>query len=66
MPNDKPRCPKCHRPGIQQGEDYYCRQCGMFFDDDPSEGGDYSHNPSVRMERQERRRTEHAKRRRRL
>ena len=35
---------------------YRCHKCDRLFDDDPGEGGDYSsHNPGVRIEREERR-----------
>lgn len=51
-------CPRC---GEQQritgcvGQ-FFCQACQMCFDDNPTEGGDYSdHNPGIRIEREERR-----------
>lgn len=60
-----PSCPACGgaKQVAKQGELYYCRKCGAFFDDDPDEGGTHSdRNPAARLERQESRKT-HARRR---
>lgn len=52
-----PRCPRCHVKGVPHGDrEYLCPNCKGLFDDSPDEGGDYSHNPAVRIERQERER----------
>jgi ribosomal protein L37AE/L43A len=52
------RCPKCNRPQPKRGGHdsiYYCEHCRCQFDDDPTDGGDYSdRNPAARLERQER------------
>lgn len=57
-----PRCPRCNRPGIAQGDLFKCRHCGGFFDNEPDEGGDYADgNPARRMEREEERRERRAK-----
>jgi DNA-directed RNA polymerase subunit RPC12/RpoP len=40
---------------VSPGE-YVCSHCGTEFDDNPNEGGDYSADPSKRMERAEARR----------
>ena len=59
-------CPRCGRKQTRRGPDaiYWCEfGCGQF-DDDPDEGGDYSHrNPAVRLEREERRQERRKKRR---
>lgn len=62
---DNPKCinPACGRRktvirvnyGKDRGE-FYCSHCGTQFDDDPDEGGDYSADPSKRLERAEARR----------
>ena len=51
------RCPKCGRKQPFRTPDamYRCGPCGVTFDCDPNEGGDYSdHNASARLERAER------------
>lgn len=49
------KCPRCRRHGVKQGELFWCVRCQALYDEDPSEGGDYSDNPSRRLERQEER-----------
>ena len=52
------RCPRCNRPQPKRGSRdtiYYCEFCRGMFDDDPTDGGDYSdRNPAARIEREER------------
>jgi len=51
-------CPFCgdRRIITYAGGLYRCHKCDRLFDNDPDEGGDYSsHNPGVRIEREERR-----------
>ena len=59
-----PKCPACGHRGKPQGVSgdlFFCEYCGMHYDSEPDEGGDYHADPSRRMERRE----EQAKRRRR-
>lgn len=55
--NQQVKCIRCGRVKSvsQAGGLYYCSHCGIQFDDDPDEGGDYGHRPSARLEREERR-----------
>ena len=48
-------CPRCGRKQPYQSPDsiYWCTSCRGQFDDDPTEGGDYSADPSRRAERAE-------------
>lgn len=49
-------CPACgtRQPMRLPGESIYrCDKCGGMFDDSPDEGGDYSTDPSRRLEQQE-------------
>lgn len=57
-PELKVACPKCGRkqPHMGPAALYYCKFCSGYFDDDPDEGGDYSNNPTRRLEQQEKRR----------
>lgn len=50
----KPKCPRCGRPGKPVGPKIFkCSTgCGIF-DSALDEGGDYSVNPTARIERQE-------------
>lgn len=51
------RCPKCGRKQLYRSQDaiYRCGPCGVMFDNDPSEGGDFSdHNAAARLERADR------------
>ena len=53
----KPTCPACGSPkAIPFGpRTYRCGNCDGLYDDDPSEGADYSdRNPAARIERAER------------
>lgn len=52
-----PRCPKCrsHRVRPHCDDTWVCASCGAWFDADPNEGGDYSADPSRRLQRQEER-----------
>ena len=58
-----PRCPMCgsKRASVVEGGLYRCAKCDGLFDDDPDEGGDYSFDPTRRMQcqeaREQRRRT---------
>lgn len=54
-------CPGCRRQQAKLGPDanYWCPSCQAMFDDDPDEGGDFFSDPSLRMERQETRRSRH-------
>lgn len=47
------RCPRCGRKKavIPNGDVFHCTGCHADFDDDPSEGGDYFHDPTKRIER---------------
>lgn len=61
-------CPRCKRRQPARGPDaiYRCDHCQAMFDADPSEGGDYSdRDPSARLEREERRRSQTNQRKRR-
>lgn len=51
------KCPKCGRKQDYTGPDalYYCKHCRAYHDDDPDEGGDFSNNPTRRIERHEER-----------
>lgn len=55
-----PPCPLCgtakqvHAVGVS-GDMFRCGRCGGLFEVDPDEGGDYSSDPSRRMEMAERR-----------
>ena len=50
-----PRCGEEHRVTAGIGY-FYCQTCQMCYDDNPTEGGDYSdRNPGIRIEREERR-----------
>ncbi len=64
-----PPCPWCKTrkkvynsgPSLRQ---FVCLECGRGFDDDPSEGGDYSdRNPAARLERAEVRQKKSSRRR---
>jgi ribosomal protein L37AE/L43A len=48
-------CPGCGKRFPKRGPDaiYFCGKCRCQFDDDPDEGGDYSSDPSKRIEYQE-------------
>jgi len=51
-----PKCPKCgdNRRAYESGDrEWWCSACGVAFDDHPNEGGDYSDDPTKRIERQE-------------
>lgn len=52
-----PPCPRCGtaRHVTTRGEFYHCGRCDGHFDDTPDEGGDYSADPSRRLERREER-----------
>ncbi len=56
--NEYVRCPKCGRKfEYREGNSviYHCGHCDIDFDNQPNEGGDYSHrNPAARLEREER------------
>jgi hypothetical protein len=48
-----PDCPSCgdNRAVHEEGDrNYYCTNCRKAFDDDPAEGGDYSTDPTRRLE----------------
>lgn len=53
-----PKCVGCgRRKSVRRVSDFYrCTMCGVWFDGDPDEGGDYHADPSKRMEKQEERR----------
>lgn len=44
------------QPAKTGDAEYWCPTCGMSFDNDPNEGGDYAADPSRRIERSEERR----------
>lgn len=46
-------CPRCRTQQNDRGRDaqYRCHNCGALFDSDPDEGGDYSNDPTKRVER---------------
>ena len=46
-------CPKCGRrqPFTHDDAEYYCPTCGMSFDNDPDEGGDYFNDPTKRLDK---------------
>lgn len=52
-----PSCPRCRSRKHVYAEglkSYWCRSCKVCFDDDPSEGGDYSDRfPEARLLREE-------------
>lgn len=52
------RCPFCgsHRCELDGPRNYKCTDCGAVHDDAPHEGGDYSHDPTRRIQQQETRR----------
>ena len=53
-PATKARCPRCNVPVAGNGSGFYrCPKCLGTFDDDPDEGGDYSTDPSKRIERED-------------
>ncbi len=61
--SNKPPTPPCIQCGrvksVQRvGAFWKCTKCGALFDDDPSEGGDFTANPAGRMMREERKRDE--------
>ncbi len=48
-----PPCPKCGKLDrvYEDGErNWFCTACKWSFDDDPDEGGDYSNDPTRRIE----------------
>ncbi len=48
-----PSCPKCGKNSCvyEDGErNFFCTVCKVSFDDDPDEGGDYSNDPTRRIE----------------
>jgi len=54
--SDLPDCPSCgdNRSVHKDGDrNFFCTLCKVEFDDNPDEGGDYSINPTKRIERQE-------------
>jgi DNA-directed RNA polymerase subunit RPC12/RpoP len=57
-PEPTPRCPFCgsKKTYAEGHRNYFCMSCKRGFDDDPDEGGDYSTDPTRRMEQLERRR----------
>lgn len=58
------KCPWCRGQAIASGDRLWqCTSCKRLFDDDPTEGGDYGHDPAYRLQREER---ERAKRQARL
>ena len=57
MADQHVRCPGCggKQPRKLRDSIYWCDKCRCQFDDDPDEGGDYSWDPTRRLEREERR-----------
>lgn len=53
--NQMVRCPRCStlQPFRKTASVYLCPKCRGMFDDDPNEGGDFSDDPSKRLEQQE-------------
>jgi tRNA(Ile2) C34 agmatinyltransferase TiaS len=50
-------CPACGGLAEDNGSGFFrCPKCLGVFDDDPDEGGDYSTDPSRRLEREDERR----------
>ena len=48
------KCPRCgDRQNWRPNAIYYCPRCRGQFDDAPDEGGDYSTDPSRRLEQRE-------------
>lgn len=51
-----PDCPRCGDNRLVFEDDdrgLWCNYCKIAFDNDPDEGGDYSNDPTKRLERQE-------------
>ena len=47
-------CPRCGKATTPHDRDmWWCEACRALWDNDPDEGGDYSSDPSRRLERQE-------------
>ena len=64
MSQPPPPCPMCGhaRKSKRRGPgDYFCQVHGLY-DDEPNEGGDFSADPSRRMQRQEARAQKHRNR----
>lgn len=57
MTNPFVRCPQCNRkqPERCPASIYRCPVCGVMFDGDPDEGGDYANDPVYSAEAKERR-----------
>ena len=54
--SNMPKCPRCNssrRVYADFERDFWCTSCHMGFDDNPDEGGDYSTDPTRRIEREE-------------
>lgn len=63
--NQQPKCPRCgSRKSTQINGTYQCNGCKALFDDDPDEGGTHSDwNAGARIDREERNRSHHNRRR---
>ncbi len=51
-----PKCPRCGDNRLVFEDDdrgLWCNYCKIAFDNNPNEGGDYSNDPTKRIERQE-------------